>query len=81
MGLISTGSREEYFAGTFVDYQLAATTASTPKPVVFVIDPDSAERNSLERLIRAQNWHSKVFASAEEFLVDKPLDVPSCLLV
>jgi FixJ family two-component response regulator len=50
-------------------------------PVVFVVDPDRAARESLELLIDCQGWHLKTFSSAEDFL-SCPLElVPSCLLL
>jgi len=52
---------------------------SQSTPVVFVVDPDRAVRESLERLMRCEGWHSETFASAEEFLAH-PLEVaPGCL--
>jgi FixJ family two-component response regulator len=47
--------------------------------VVFVIDPDSAVRESVERLMRCEGWHPETFTCAEEFL-GQPLEVvPGCL--
>lgn len=50
-------------------------------PLVFVVDPDRAVRESLERLIRCAGWLPETFTSAEEFL-DRPLEfVASCLML
>jgi FixJ family two-component response regulator len=48
-------------------------------PVVFIVDPDVAVRESLERLIRCQGWHPETFASAEEFLAHPVEVAPGCL--
>jgi FixJ family two-component response regulator len=63
-----------------VGQDLSSQTAQSTA-VVFVIDPDSAARESLEVLIGCQGWRPKTFRSAEEFLAC-PLElVPSCLLL
>jgi FixJ family two-component response regulator len=50
-------------------------------PVVFVVDPDSALRESLEKILRCQGWHPETFASAEEFL-EYPVELaPGCLIL
>jgi FixJ family two-component response regulator len=49
--------------------------------VVFVVDPDAAMRESLERLLRCEGWHPETFASAEEFL-SHPIELaPGCLIL
>ena len=51
--------------------RVSADSALTPvesPPTVFVIDPDSSVRTSLELLICRAGWRSRMFASAEEFL-------------
>jgi FixJ family two-component response regulator len=50
-------------------------------PVIFVVDPDEAMREMLERFLRRQGWRAEMFASAEEFLAHPPEFVPSCLLL
>ena len=37
-------------------------------PIVFIVDDDVSVRESLELLIRDQNWKPEMFASAKEFL-------------
>jgi FixJ family two-component response regulator len=58
--------------------QSASTKLS---PVIFVVDPDSAVRESLERLLRREGWNIETFASAEEFL-EYPVELtPGCLIL
>ena len=57
--------------------------SSSPKlsPVVFVVDPESTVRESLEILLRREGWDVETFASAEEFL-EYPVELaPSCLIL
>jgi len=49
--------------------------------LVFVVDDDGPLRESLKNLIRSVGWHVEAFASAQEFLHSKRLDVPSCLVL
>jgi FixJ family two-component response regulator len=50
-------------------------------PVVFVVDSDSAVRQSLEKSLRCAGWYPETFASAEEFL-EYPVElVPGCLIL
>ena len=49
--------------------------------VVFVIDDDSALRESLEDLIGSVGLRVEAFASAPEFLRSKRPDVPGCLVL
>jgi len=48
---------------------------------VFVIEDDSSMRNALKNLLRSVGLEARLFASAQEFLEDKPPDVPSCLIL
>jgi FixJ family two-component response regulator len=50
-------------------------------PIVFVVDDDVSVRESLELLIRCAGWQPKTFASANDFLARKRVDVPSCLIL
>jgi FixJ family two-component response regulator len=54
---------------------------SQPSPVVFVVDEDSATRQSLGHLLGRKGWLCEFFASAEEFLAHPLETVPSCLVV
>jgi FixJ family two-component response regulator len=58
-----------------------ALPMSSPIPVVFIVDDDVSVRESLELLVRDENWKPETFASAQEFL-DRPRKlVPSCLVL
>jgi len=50
-------------------------------PIVFVVDDDVSVRESLELLIRCAGWKPELFASAQEFLVQPRVPVPSCLVL
>ena len=54
---------------------------SSAVPIVFIVDDDVSVRESLELLVRNENWKPETFASAQEFL-DHPRNlVPSCLVL
>jgi FixJ family two-component response regulator len=46
-----------------------------PHAIVFVVDDDHSLREALKRLIRSVGLEVELFASAEEFLQRKQLDV------
>ena len=50
-------------------------------PIVFVVDDDVSVRESLELLIRHAGWQPETFASAQAFLAQARVDVPSCLVL
>lgn len=50
-------------------------------PVVFIVDDDVSVRESLELLVRDENWKPETFASAQEFLDHPRKRVPSCLVL
>jgi two-component system response regulator FixJ len=52
-----------------------------PEPVVFVVDDDTAIRNSLLRLIQSVGMKVRTFRSGEEFLDDFDPDAPGCLVL
>jgi FixJ family two-component response regulator len=54
---------------------------SQATPIVFVVDDDVSVRESLELLIRDAGWRPELFASAQEFLVQPRVSVPSCLVL
>jgi FixJ family two-component response regulator len=81
MGFILTGSRLENRKSSSADHRFGCTETSRYTPVVFVVNPNRTMRESLERLIQCEGWHSEPFTSGEEFLAH-PLEVaPSCLLL
>ena len=50
-------------------------------PIVFVVDDDISVRESLQLLIQFEGWHPETFASAQEFLDNPRVLVPSCLVL
>jgi FixJ family two-component response regulator len=50
-------------------------------PTVFVIDDDVEVRLSIQGLLKAAGLRSEPFGTAEEFLRNKVLDGPSCLVL
>lgn len=73
MGYILTGSH--------LGNGFGSTETSRLTPVVFVVDPDSAVRESLEQFILCKGWRPETFASAEEFLAHPPEAAPGCLIL
>jgi len=51
------------------------------RPIVFVVDDDISVRESLQLLIQCEGWHPETFASAQEFLDNPRVLVPSCLVL
>jgi len=62
-------------------YPAAALPISTAIPSVFIVDDDVSVRESLELLVRNENWKPETFASAQEFLNHPRTPVPSCLVL
>ena len=67
-------------ARTLKDAARARPVASTT-PIVFIVDDDISVRESLELLVRNENWKPETFASAQEFLNHPRTSVPSCLVL
>jgi FixJ family two-component response regulator len=61
--------------------RLADSRMSQITPVVFVVDDDISVRDSLELLIRSEQWDVETFTSAEEFLSRTRPASPCCLLL
>jgi FixJ family two-component response regulator len=61
--------------------EVRALPVLNPSPVVFIVDDDVSVRESLELLIRDENWKPETFASAQEFLDHPRKRVPSCLVL
>jgi FixJ family two-component response regulator len=53
----------------------------SPVPIVFIVDDDVSVRESLELLVRNENWKPETFGSAQEFLDRPKTPVPSCLVL
>ena len=62
-------------------YEAGALPMSTALPIVFIVDDDVSVRESLELLVRNENWKPETFASAKEFLNHPRTLVPSCLVL
>ncbi len=54
---------------------------SSAIPIVFIVDDDVSVRESLELLVRNENWKPETFASAQEFLDHPRKLVPSCVVL
>lgn len=54
---------------------------SIAAPIVFIVDDDVSVRESIELLVRNENWKPEAFASAEEFLKQPRALVPSCIVL
>jgi FixJ family two-component response regulator len=62
-------------------YEVGAVPMTADLPVVFIVDDDVSVRESLELLVRNENWKPEAFASALEFLNHTRTLVPSCLVL
>jgi FixJ family two-component response regulator len=62
-------------------FQVGASPMSSAIPIVFIVDDDISVRESLELLVRDENWKPETFASAQEFLDHPRKPVPSCLVL
>jgi FixJ family two-component response regulator len=81
MGFILTGSHLVSRKNSYASHRFGCAEPSKKTPVVFVVDPNTTLRESLERLIRCEGWHPESFTSGEEFLAHPLEAVPSCLLL
>jgi FixJ family two-component response regulator len=61
-------------------FEMTALPTSTV-PIVFIVDDDVSVRESLELLVRHENWKPETFASAQGFLNYPTTPVPSCLVL
>jgi FixJ family two-component response regulator len=61
--------------------EVGALPMSSAVPIVFIVDDDVSVRESLELLIRDENWKPETFGSAQEFLEHPRQRVPSCLVL
>ena len=58
------------------------STASTDRPVVFVVDDSAAVRDALDSLIRSTGLRVETFKRARDFLRYSPRpDVPACAVL
>jgi FixJ family two-component response regulator len=68
-------------AARTLGFAVGALPMSSAIPIVFIVDDDVSVRESLELLVRDQNWKPETFASAQEFLDHPRKPVPSCLVL
>ena len=54
---------------------------SADSPTVFIVDDDARMRAAMQRLLKTVGLHSKLYGTPEEFLLDKPPNGPSCLVL
>ena len=50
-------------------------------PTVFIVDDDAALLRALSRLLREHGWQVATFASAEDFLAQRDVHAPGCLVL
>jgi RNA polymerase sigma factor (sigma-70 family) len=50
-------------------------------PIVFVVDDDPSVRRAIKRLITSVGLHVELLATAQEFLLSKRPEAPSCLIL
>ena len=62
-------------------HELGSLHASNGEPVVFVVEEDNSDRESLKSLISCGGWKTEAFASGHEFLIRQWPAVPSCLVL
>jgi FixJ family two-component response regulator len=62
-------------------YPDSAISERPERPIVFVIDGDSAMRDALESVICGAGWQAMTASSVEEFLSQPGTTAPCCLLV
>jgi FixJ family two-component response regulator len=68
-------------AARTLSHEVRALPMSSVTPIVFIVDDDVSVRESLELLVRDENWKPETFASAQEFLAHPRKRVPSCLVL
>lgn len=54
---------------------------SAAEPIVYVVDDEPSVRKSLGRLLKAAGYRVLAFASAREFLEQRPTEGPACLVL
>jgi FixJ family two-component response regulator len=62
-------------------HEMGTLPASTVVPIVYIVDDDVSVRESLELLVRNENWKPEIFATAHEFLNHPRTLVPHCLVL
>jgi FixJ family two-component response regulator len=54
---------------------------TSPNTIVFVVDDGDRMRAATQRLLKTVGLHSEAFATPQEFLRRKLLDIASCLIL
>jgi FixJ family two-component response regulator len=55
--------------------------STAPAPTVFIVDDDAPLLRALSRLLREHDLQVATFASAEDFLAQRDVDAPGCLVL
>jgi FixJ family two-component response regulator len=64
-----------------MSYELESPHASIGEPLVFVVEKDDSDRESLKSSISCGGWKTEAFASGHEFLIRPWPALPSCLVL
>jgi FixJ family two-component response regulator len=54
---------------------------SADLPIVFIVDDDARMRAAMQRLLKTAGLRSEVYGTPEDFLLHKPPNGPSCLVL
>src|SRR5262245_55119850 len=54
---------------------------SADLPIVFIVDDDARMRAAMQRLLKTVGLHSESYGTPEDFLLHKPPNGPSCLVL
>jgi FixJ family two-component response regulator len=54
---------------------------SKPDSLVYVVDDDASVREAIQSLIRSVGLHVEGYASAQEFLSSRRIDLPGCIVL
>ena len=54
---------------------------SADLPIVFIVDDDARMRAAMQRLLKTVGLHSELYGTPEDFLLHKPPNGPSCLIL
>ena len=68
-------------SGADLIYFLLNVKEPANRSLVFVVDDDPSFRRSTEFLIESAGYEVQTFSSAEDFMVSRRPDVPSCLIL
>ena len=63
------------------DVARSKVNMTSSSPIVHVVDDDKSVRTAVGRLLRAAGYEVRVHASAGEFLLDRQIDRPGCVIL